>query len=67
MVAGVAKEIYRPVYWASNLLVLKLYSADTAAKLATLGQEEVGSLAVLVVTSYFARLNLYSVNTKVAC
>eukprot|EP00957_Ditylum_brightwellii_P190405 14494308-Ditylum_brightwellii.AAC.1 len=67
MVVGVAKEIYRPVDWASDLLVLKLCSADTAVKLATLGQEEVGSVAVLVVTLYFARLNLYSVNAKVAC
>jgi hypothetical protein len=66
VLCGVAKEIWRPTDWASDLLVLKLNSSDTVMKLLTLSDEDVGSTAVLAITLYFTRLKLYAVNAKKA-
>ena len=63
---GVAKEIWRPTDWASDLLVLRLNSADTITRLLSLSDEDIGSVAVLAVTLYFTRLKLYAVNAKKA-
>ena len=64
--AGVAQELWRVKDWASDLVVLRLASADTVAKVATLVNEEAGSVCSLCVTLYFMRLKLYAVNTKKA-
>lgn len=64
--AGVAEELWRVKDWASDLVVLRLASAATVAKVATLVNEEAGSVCTLCVTLYFMRLKLYAVNTKKA-
>jgi hypothetical protein len=66
VLCGVAKEIWRPTDWASDLLVLKLNSLDTVTKLLRLSDEDVGSTVVLTITLYFTRLKLYAVNAKKA-
>ena len=62
--AGVPVELWRVKDWASDLVVLRLASADTVGKLASMYREEVGSVSVLCVTLYFMRLKLFAVNTK---
>ena len=66
-VAGVSKDLWIPKYFASGILVLKLYSSDTVKKLTgiiMIGEdpEAVGSLCTSL---YLLRLGLYAVNTKV--
>lgn len=63
---GVAQELWRVKDWASDLVVLRLASVATVAKVATLVDDEAGLVCALCVTLYFMRLKLYAVNTKKA-
>ena len=65
--AGVAKELYRIVDWASDGLVLKLCSPKTISKLMTCHITDVGNLSTLVVSLTFIRLRIYSVNASNLC
>eukprot|EP00957_Ditylum_brightwellii_P043846 3324403-Ditylum_brightwellii.AAC.1 len=63
---GVAEELWSIKDWASDLVVLRLQSVETVAKLVMLFNEDVGSVSTLCVTLYFMRLKLFAVNTKKA-
>ena len=62
--AGVSAELWRVKDWASNLVLLRLASENTVAKVAKLVNEDVESVPVLCVTLYFLRLKLFAVNTS---
>ena len=62
--ALVAVELWRIKDWASDLVVSRLASAKSVAKVAMLSNEEVGSVSVLCLTLYFIRLKLFAVNAK---
>ena len=65
--AGVAQELWRVKDWASDLVALRFSSTATVAKVATLVNEEAGSVCTLRATLYFMRLKICAVNTKKAC
>ena len=63
--AGVSQELWRIQDYASDLLVLRLASAETIYKVNLVEDLGVGSKAFLDSTLYFTRLRLFAVNSKV--
>ncbi len=65
--AGVAHDLWQVKDFASDLLILKLASADTVEKLCSLVDEDQGCIGVICATLYFMRARLCSVNSKSVC
>ena len=66
-VAGIYKDLWRPIYFAYNLPVLKLTSSETIKKLTDIIMigKYPAAVGSLFTSLYFIRLGLYAVNTKV--
>ena len=61
----VAREFFRVKYWASDLLPLGLASYDNVGKIVRLAaREDIVTFAVMCVSLYFTRLNIFAVNAK---
>ena len=65
--AGVAQQLWRIEYFASDAVVLRLASVDTIVKLVALAWKEdihldVGNHAVTIVSLAFMRLRSYAAN-----
>ena len=66
IIAGVAREFWRFKDWASDLLPTEIASADTVGKISRLATTEyIGTVAVICVSLYFTRQNLFAVNAKI--
>ena len=61
--AGVAQELWRVKAWVFDLVVLRLASANTVAKVSMLVNEEAGSSGSSCVTLHFMRLKEHAVST----
>ena len=69
-IAGVAKDLWRPSDFSSNVVVLKLMSTDTLRKIEVLrnsNQRDFSDVeaGVLSLTLYFCRLHLHSVKSNI--
>ena len=66
-VSRISKDLWRPKYFESDLLVLKLTSSETFKKLTDtiMISEDLAAFVSLCTSLYLLRLVLYDVNTKV--
>jgi hypothetical protein len=62
--AGIPYELIRVSDFASDLLVLKLASSETAGKIMSLENQDSDSVFVTCLTLYFMRAHLFGVNSK---
>jgi hypothetical protein len=62
--AGIAEELWNIKDFASDLLVIRLASAQTATKILKLTNQDIATQLVLTVSLLFMRAHLYAVNYK---
>ena len=62
--AGVAHELVRPQDYASDSVVLRLFSYDSVKRVIHKDSPDAGNVGVLIVTMVMTRMRLYAVNAK---
>jgi len=63
MDAGVATELFRPWDYASDAVVLRLFSSGSLRLIIQKDSDDTGNAAVLIVTMVMIRMRLFAVNS----